>query len=346
MDGDDGLRCGISLLPQAGKKSRNGRYHALACGSSFFGCCCILMKRSFLFLVLVVGGIIISGVVFGQASSIGISPLTFEFTGNPGEVFENYLKVYNPSSDNAIGIKMTVEDIAPSGEQGFVVVEPAETESYSLARWIKTEPEEFDLNPGEEKLVKFAIAIPENAEPGGHYGTVVAGIKVSSGPGITGAAIIQRIGALVLLTIPGEMEENLAVKEFSAPRYSEYGPVPFVVKFENTGTVHTKPSALVSITDWRGKKIAVLDFPSRNVLPTAVRKFEASFDKKWLLGGKYTATLTGSYGSSNFLLIPQVITFWVFPWKVGLAGLFLLLLFILTRRRWLAAFRILIKGEK
>lgn len=304
------------------------------------------MKKSFLFSLLVSVGLIFAQQVFGQTASIGISPLTFEFTGNQGEVFENYLKVYNPSSDNGIGVKMTVEDIAPSGEQGFVVVEPAETESYSLARWIKTEPEDFDLKPGEEKLVKFTITIPENAEPGGHYGTVVAGIKVSSGPGITGAAIVQRVGALVLLTVPGEMKEILEVKEFSAPGYSEYGPIPFTVKFENTGTVHIKPSALVSITDWRGKKIAVLDFPSRNVLPTAVRKFDASFTKKWLFGGKYTATLTGSYGSSNRLLTPTVITFWVFPWKLGLLGLFFIFLFILTRKRWLAAFRILIKGEK
>lgn len=302
------------------------------------------MKKYLPLLILVIGGAILGEAVLAQSQTIAVSPLVFELSGNQGEVFENYLKVYNPSA-GVMGVKMTVEDIAPSGEEGLVIVEPAETESFSLARWIKTEPEEFDLEPGKEMMVKFTLTVPENAEPGGHYGTVVAGIKAISGPGVTGAAIIQRIGALVLLTVPGEMEENLAVKEFSAPKYSEYGPIPFTVKFENKGTVHTKPAGVITIADWRGKKIADINISSRNVLPTAVRKFDASFDKKWLFGGKYTATLTGSYGSSNILLTPSVITFWVFPWKIGLLGLFVIFLFVLTRRRWLAAFRILIKGE-
>ena len=107
--------------------------------------------------------------------SIGISPLTSEITANPGDTIENYLKVYNPSPDTSVQIEMVAEDIAPTGEVGHVVVEPAETETYSLARWIETEPKEFSLAPREEKFVKFTINIPENAEPGGHYGTVKIG---------------------------------------------------------------------------------------------------------------------------------------------------------------------------
>ncbi|GAI22886.1 unnamed protein product, partial [marine sediment metagenome] len=113
------------------------------------------MKRNILLIVLV-GGTIFSPLFFAQAA-VGISPVTFELTGSPGDVIINQLKVYNPSSDTIIGIKMEVEDIAPTGETGHVTVEPAETETYSLARWVKTEPEEFTLNPREEKFVTFTI---------------------------------------------------------------------------------------------------------------------------------------------------------------------------------------------
>jgi len=63
-----------------------------------------------------------------------------------------------------------------------------------------------------------------------------------------------------------------------------------------------------------------------------VRKFETSLSQKWLFAGRYTATLTGNYGLSNVSLTPTVITFWAFPWKVGLGILIVIILLILSRR--------------
>jgi len=303
------------------------------------------MKRWLYLSILVIGGLILAPNVSAQFS-LGIAPLTFEITANPGDIVENYLKVYNPSPDTSVQIEMVIEDIAPTGEAGHVIVEPAETETYSLARWIETEPKEFSLAPREEKFVKFTINIPENAEPGGHYGTVIAGAKLVAGPRATGAAILPRVGSLVLLTVPGVMREELIVKEFIAPNYSEFGPIPFTIRFENTGTVHVKPTGYITVTNWLGQKVANIEFPSHNVLPRAVRKFETSLPQKWLFAGRYTATLTGNYGLSNVSLTPTVITFWVFPWKFGLGILIVIILLILSRKRWVAAFRILIKGEK
>ena len=304
------------------------------------------MRRIFLFGFLLIGGIVLllQQVLAQGGIGITISPLVFEITGNPGEVIENQVKITNPS-DASVGIKMTVEDIAPADEAGHVIVEPAETESYSVSKWVKTEPAEFTLEPKEGQWVKFIISIPANAEPGGHYGTVVAGGVVVAGGEVTGAAIAPRVGALVLLTVPGAMKESLTVKDFTAPPYSEYGPINFAIRFENTGTVHLKPRGLITITNWLGKKVADVPFPEKNVLPDAIRKIETSWDQKWLWAGKYTATLTGSYGISNTPFIPVVITFWAFPWKFGLAILIVIILLILIRKRLGAAFRVLIRGE-
>lgn len=304
------------------------------------------MKRNILLAALIVGGIVFGQVVLAQGTVIGISPITFELTGNPGDVIINQLKVYNPSDNTSVGIGMEVEDIAPRGEMGQVVVEPAETETYSLARWVKVEPEEFILKPKEQKFITFTLSIPENAEPGGHYGTILAGTRIVAGPGVTGATIAQRVGALVLLSVSGEIIEELIVKDFSAPRYSEYGPIPFTIRFENKGTIHVKPRGFVTITNWLGNKVADVEFPQRNVLPNAVRKIEIPWGQKWFWPGKYTATLNGSYGILNIPFAPAVITFWAFPWKVGLVVWVVIVLFILSRRRWIAAFKILIRGEK
>jgi len=302
-------------------------------------------------LLILIVGIIVGGIVFGsqiQAQGergVGISPLTFELTANPGDAITNQVKVYNPGA-GTVGIKMETEDFAVSGEIGHVTVEPPETETYSIARWVTFEPQEFALDPGEQKFVTFTISVPENAEPGGHYGAVLAGTSGIIGEEFMGAAVAGRVGALVLLSVAGEIKEDLRVKEFFAPSYSEYGPIPFTIKFENRGTIHVKPAGFVTITDWYGKKVADIEFSQNNVLPNSVRKIETSLDKKWFFAGKYTATLTGSYGISNTSFTPVVITFWAFPWKVGLGILIVIILLILSRKRWVAAFRILIKGEK
>ncbi len=311
------------------------------------------MKRARLtILMILVGlGLILVVQINAQEEAIGIniSPLNFELTANPGDVILNKLKIYNPSGSTTIAIEMEVEDFTVVGETGTVKIQPAETETYSLAQWITVEPKVFILEPNEQKFVDFIINVPENAEPGGHYGSVLAGTKGVIGGEITGAAVVHKVGSLVLLTVAGEVNESMIVKEFSTPGFAEYGPIEFNIRFENLGTVHVRPKGFVAITDWRDKKVIDIPFPQNNVIPGSVRKVEASWNKEWLFG-KYTAILVGSYGMTNTPFEPPILTFWVFPWKIMLGVLLILLLitfyFYKTRRRWRLALKILIKGEE
>jgi hypothetical protein len=299
-------------------------------------------------IIGIIGGLILFNRIYAQTRmGIAISPLTFELTANPGDTLTNKLKVYNPT-DSIISIKMETEDFKPYEELGEVKIEPAETDTYSLKRWVKTEPIEFTLEPREQKFIDFIIEVPENAEPGGKYGSVLASTTGVIGEMPVGLAIGQKVGALLLLTISGEVSEDLTIKEFIAPSFLEYGPVPFTMRFENKGTVHVRPRGFVTITNWWGKKVADVEFSQLNVIPGAIRKIETKWDNKWLLG-KYTAMLVGSYGTANLPFNPPVLVFWAFPWKIAL-GIFLALLLILaffykTRKRWQLALRILLKGE-
>lgn len=309
------------------------------------------MKKVILGLI-VLSLISFTDVSFAQENREGVtvSPVTFELTANPGDVIANKIKIYNPTN-KVVSIKVEAEDFMAVGEEGRVVTtsEADEDTTYSLRKWITLAPIEFTLEPDEQKLVDFIIEIPENAEPGGKYGTILAGITGSiSEKGTTGAAIATKTGALVLLMVSGDLNEKLIVSDFSAPSFQEYGPVPFTIKFENTGTVHVKPRGFVVITDMFGNKITEIEFSQKNVIPGSIRKNELSWDTKWLFG-KYTATVVGNYGTGNIPFEPRVITFSVFPWKLTLGALIALMIivafFFKTRRRWKMAFRILFKGE-
>jgi len=276
---------------------------------------------------------------------IVISPTTFELTANPGEKISNKLKIYNPGTE-PLFIEMEAQDFTTVGEEGQVVVKETESDLFSLAKWVIPWPKNFTLSPGEEKIVDFSIVVPLSAEPGGHYATIMAAAK-SSIEGTTGLAVAQKTGALVLLTVAGQIQENLLIKKFEAPSFSEYGPIPFKIHFENAGTVHIKPQGFISVTNIFDEKIIDIPFPQHNIFPGKMRTLEAQWDEKWLFG-KYTATLVGSYGLGN-TPFTALTTFWVIPWKIA-GGILLALLGILIflwkiKRRMWAALKILTTGK-
>jgi len=314
------------------------------------------LKDGLLLAFLSFGIIIFFGfIIFTQeakGSRIALTPLIFELTGQRGERVVEHIRVMNPSYDDVITIEMEIEDIFPSGEEGRIRLEipPEERDPFSLSSWITIEPEIFILQPREEKSVKFTINTPEYAEPGGHYAGILARTRTVDGPAGVGVGIVTRIASLVLLTVPGEMEEELSLTSLETSKiYNEFGPIDFIVRFENTGNVHLRPQTAITVTNFLGQRVAEIPVETRNVLPDAVRRLEAQWDQKWIWGGKYTATLTGTYGRTNIPLSPETIVFWAFPWKVG-GGILLILALVLifliaTRKRWGTALRILFKGE-
>jgi len=308
------------------------------------------MKKTIsVFIVLV--SLFSASVVFAQENEsrgVGVSPLTFELTANPGDTIGNKIKISNPTNE-AVSIKMEAEDFVPIGEEGEVVTTTEEDEdtTYSIRKWITIVPNEFTLKKGEQKQIDFIIEVPKDAEPGGKYGSILAGISGFT-EDVAGATVSTKTGALVLLMVAGDTKEELDVKDFSAPSFQEYGPVPFEIKFENNGTVHAKPKGYIVINDWFGRNVAELELPQKNVMPGAVRKVETKWHTKWLFG-KYTASFIGVFGNSNENLRSSVITFWVFPWKLTLA-VFVVLAIIFTiiflsRKRLKLAAKILFKGE-
>lgn len=288
-----------------------------------------LFDKSKIIIVLSLSFLFFGFFVFAQENKnqtgLSISPLRFEFSADPGDTIENVIKVTNPTK-NTVSVKMEVEDFTAMGEEGQVKVEEQKDHTYSLKRWVTTTPSEFTLAPNESKVVNFKIVVPKNAEPGGKYGSILATVTGVVTPEGTGASIQPKVGSLVLLSVSGKIVENLDIKEFSAPKFLDKGPVKFTLRFENKGTVHLRPRGIVSIYDIFGKKLADLEIPQQNVLPGAIRKVEVEWKKGWLFGFRYRAMFVGSYGSQNQPLSASL-TFYAFPWIW--AGIIILILALL-----------------
>jgi len=278
------------------------------------------------------------------AKAVSLSPLTFELSANPGDTVSNILKVTN-TDPNPVNIVVDVEDFAAVGEEGQVTLLPGEDNStYSLASWVTVSPSLLSIPAHDSATVEFTVNVPFGAEPGGHYGSVLATVSTAPTPGAV--TVAQKIGSLLLMNVAGDVEERLHIAEFSVEPFSEYGPVTILSRFENTGTVHLKPRGFILIKNMFGREVEKLDLPQKNVLPKSIRRIEVPWGSK-LMFGRYEAILTAIYGSTNQPL-SSVTTFWVIPWKIAgaiLIGLVALLsLLIKGRKRIRLALAVLFKG--
>ena len=53
------------------------------------------MKRNFIFILLIGGGLFLAQTIIAAGGiKLGISPVIFELTGNPGDVIVNQIKIY------------------------------------------------------------------------------------------------------------------------------------------------------------------------------------------------------------------------------------------------------------
>lgn len=268
-----------------------------------------------------------------ESLGLAVSPPTFEISANAGDIIVNSVRVQN-LTNTSVEVAVDRRNFTALGEEGAVGLTEEEI-PFSLASWVSVSPAEEVIPAQGTRVFNFTIDVPPNAEPGGHFGSIVfktGGIQ----PGQTGAAVSQELGTLVLLKIAGEIAEKAVVESFVTTRNLwEYGPVEFEARIKNEGNVHLKPTGTVTVTNLWGGEAATLRLEPRNVLPGAIRKLPAVWDKKLLLG-RFNATASVTYGSQGEVLTAST-TFVVFPYKIGgliamVVGVFVVLSYRLRKR--------------
>ncbi|MBN2100478.1 hypothetical protein JW710_01090 [Candidatus Dojkabacteria bacterium] len=255
-------------------------------------------RKSVLFLVLCVISVVspLLGTAFAQESSdrgITVSPVKYEFSGEPGEVLEGTVKYYN-STGSEKDLYLKAFNFEPLGETGFPgFSNDLYPDNASLKDWIVLETSHIVVEHITEErahptIVNFTVHIPEDAAPGGHYAGIIQRLKpfdqVDELEG-SGLVISPESACLIILNVEGAVtREGYSEQFFVADPYAaekkpvklfEYPPVEFIARVRNSGNTHFKPQGNVFL--YRGdKKIA--DFKVNedegNVLRESIRRFE------------------------------------------------------------------------
>ncbi len=264
-----------------------------------------------------------------------VGPGKIEVAIKPGESKTVEMTVTNRTGERK-RFKISTEDIAGSNDtETAVVLLGSDRGPYSMKDYVSVPHRSFDLGHNQRVRIPVTVTLPPNAEPGGLYGSVlVQTIAIEGKPGTAGtvapqAPIIARIGTLFFITIPGGVEKDGALKDFSTvptQTFFQSSPINLGVLFENKGVIHLTPYGELRIHNVFGEEVGYLKLDPWFVLPKSLRLREISWDRS-LLFGRYTATVSVNR-SYDDIVDEMSYSFWVLPWK-PLVGTFVILFAII-----------------
>lgn len=266
-----------------------------------------------------------------EKRTMTIVPPTVSVSVDPGGKSEGILKVINDSEETltftAIMRDFIVEDSI--GTPKILPPDMLSDKRFSASSWIAVYPSTFTIEPHQKQELNYYLQTPPDARPGGHYAAVIYTPNAAGGTQGSGASVNAQIGTLFYVGINGPITEKAEVSRFSTNPFQEYGPVNIQTQIKNLGDLHIRPKGSITVTNLFGGKVAELALDEQNIFPGGIaRDYENSFGKGFLIG-PYTAKFVASYGKDNNLPLMATVTFWVFPWKITLVAILLVIAIIL-----------------
>ncbi|MBO1752074.1 hypothetical protein J4G33_09690 [Actinotalea sp. BY-33] len=241
---------------------------------------------------------------------------------DPGEGVEDSLAVRNLSRVGA-----TFRLLAADGfttRTGRFDILPADQESVGAGTWV-TLPEQVTVGPGETALVPFAIAVPEDAEPGDHAAGITASVSSvqSDGDGAQ-VGVESRVGLRVITRVNGEIAPGATISGVDPGyevRWNPARPGSATVTFDvlNDGNTRLLAEGSVAVG---GQEVA---FPSeeagrQELLPGDSRTVSVEVDDVWPLVSLPVTVeldpvvLTVDGSTPEMTPVTAEVRMWAVPW--------------------------------
>lgn len=259
--------------------------------------------------------------VTNSPSTVKISPVRTDVTILPGKTGTVQIVVTNLTKE-PITVRPIQNDFIAGDDRGtpaLILDENQFAPTHSLKRFMK--PMETVTIPADSnKEVTLTIAVPEDTKAGGFYGAVR--FEPVAAEGSKQVNLNASAASLVLLTVPGELIEQLAIETFDITQKGDKvgglinnpDNLNLAFKFKNEGNVQVAPFGQVYVK--QGDKVIYsskfnLDEPRSSILPDSSRRWEVPLEKLGTFG-QYTVGATFTYGTTN-KSFEMTRTFWIIP---------------------------------
>jgi hypothetical protein len=278
-----------------------------------------------------------------SGSGLSISPTLSQLTINPGASDHLNITLKNVTVDDVVA-KGEVDDFKADNVTGNpqILTNQSQATPNSIKKFVAN-IDDVSLAKGQQKQVVLGVDVPKSTPPGAYYGIVRyrAVPKVLATPGAGQVALTASVGTIVLITVPGNLREQVQVGGIHVYRGAREGtffikpPDKIGVSITNFGNGFVRPFGTVEVHDVFNKTITTFQFNNPkelgNILPNSSRTFTNNV-KGINKIGRYTVLASVSYGSGS-----QVLTlkkdFWYIPiWLVILVlAILAALIFLLVK---------------
>ena len=276
-------------------------------------------------------------------SGLSISPTLFELSIGPGQS-KNITITLKNATVGSVDAQGTVNDFVSDNSTGNpkILTQPGASSPNSIKNFV-FQLSSLPLDPGQQKNVTVGLHIPDGTPPGAYWGIIrYKAVPVGANAPAPGqVALTASVGTVVLITVPGNLRQQISLSAVHIYRGAHDGTLFFTkpdkigVEIRNFGNAFVQPFGTVEVQNMFGKTVSNFQFnnPKQlgNVLPGSTRVFTNGFSGASQFG-RYKATASVSYGSGSQVLTLTK-TFWYVPaWLAIVVVLILLILIFLSYR--------------
>jgi len=286
-----------------------------------------------------------------------ITPSPLVATLKPGTTTDLELKIRNGGTDTEV-LKIEPRSFKVNNDTGQVTLN--DTSPADITSWLRFSDPTFTVQPGQWFTEKVRIALPKDT--GFSYSFALLIARKDAPAPVAGQRLLNGSVAdftLVNVDRPGATRKLEVSKLTTSKGVYEYLPATINVRFKNTGNSIVQPFGNIFIQRGSNDKVPIATLPVNEtrgyILPGSDRLLTTDWtsgfpvyatsvtsttDKKtslkWDFGdvsrfrlGRYTAKLVAVYDNGHGdVPIQQEVNFWVFPWKI-LLGLLIVVLLVL-----------------
>ena len=249
----------------------------------------------------------------GAQESITMSPSTKKYELEPGTVKSDTITILN-DGDTAYDFTMYATPYWVKDANYQPDFAPSNPRADAFA-WVSFDQAKYRAEPRETIVVPYTITVPEDAAPGGHYGTIFAEVQPPEGE--SNLARKKRVGSILYITTTGEVKLEGTTKSITIPWFQPTAPMQARATIENSGNSNFPATTKLTVSDIFGSVKAEVN-GEYEILPGTTRDISLQWEySPWfgLYNVKAATTVLGETTTASSLVL--VMPFWMILLFIG-----------------------------
>ena len=201
-----------------------------------------------LFLVAMCG----HSVFAASQKGLTVSPLRTELTVEPGRSVTKEMRVTN-RSDQPIEVSMSAKVFKTVNDQYDYAFIDRQNDGGEPGDWVRFENRTFTLASNKSTLLRYQLAVPLKAEPGGRYISVFASTLASEST-TNAEPSLQQVGSLLYVTVAGDVTRTGSLLGFTAPKVTTKD-IAWSAQIRNSGSTHFRTKYVATVSSMFGMRV-------------------------------------------------------------------------------------------